>query len=147
MIAFTEAGLADVPLLLTFIQEFHELDGHPFHPSIVEVVVRELIESPQLGRIWLIRDGAEPVGYAVLGFGYSIEFHGRDAFIDELYLRESHRGRGWGRLAMEFIEGEARKLGIHALHLEATRGNHRAVRLYEQAGFKDNDRFLLTKWL
>jgi hypothetical protein len=39
------------------------------------------------------------VGCVVLTLGYSLELLGRDAFIDEFYLREVYRGRGWGRQA------------------------------------------------
>lgn len=44
---------------------------------------------------------------------------GPDAFIDEFFLHESYRGRGWGRKTLMFAEEQARSLKITALHLEA----------------------------
>src|SRR5688572_596698 len=108
---------ADVPLLVKLVEEFHECDGHPFDEAVANCALLALILNPAAGRIWIISEqSGTPAGYVVLGFGYSIEFHGRDAFIDELYLREDYRGRGWGKLAMEFVEQAAGCLGIHALH-------------------------------
>ena len=42
------------------------------------------------------------VGYLVLTLGYSLEYGGRDAFIDEVYIRSSYRGRGIGTAALTF---------------------------------------------
>jgi GNAT superfamily N-acetyltransferase len=50
------------------------------------------------------------VGYIVLTFGYSLEYLGRDAFIDEFYLRESYRGRRWGRRTLESSRRQAAPL-------------------------------------
>jgi GNAT superfamily N-acetyltransferase len=83
----------------------------------------------------------------VLTFGYSLEFHGRDAFVDELYLQEGARGRGTGRQALEFLAGVCSDLGVRALHLEVVRGNEAAQRLYRGFGFEDHDRYLMTKWV
>ncbi len=47
--------------------------------------------------MWLIRHGGQTVGYVVLTFDYGLEYGGREMFIDELYVRASHRavsGRG-----------------------------------------------------
>ncbi|HYP53210.1 MAG TPA: GNAT family N-acetyltransferase, partial [Pyrinomonadaceae bacterium] len=63
----------------------------------------------------------------------------------EFYLREEARGRGAGRRALEFVEGECRALGVRALHLEVERVNTNAQNLYRRCGFKDHDRYLLTK--
>ena len=104
-------------------------------------------EDERLGGVWLIRSGASAVGYVVLTLGYSIEFRGRDAFLDELYLRPEARGRGAGRKALEFVEGVCRSLGVRALHLEVERANAGAQALYRKAGFVDPDRYLMTKWV
>jgi ribosomal protein S18 acetylase RimI-like enzyme len=87
------------------------------------------------------------VGYVVLTLGFSFEYRGRDAFLDELYLEEKSRGRGIGRKAMEFAEGMARELGVNAVHLEVSRDNDAGLELYRRAGYADHDRCLMTKWL
>jgi len=83
------------------------------------------------------------VGYIALCFGYSIEFAGRDAFLDEFFVTEPHRGRGIGRRVLGLVIEEAGRLGVRCLHLEVARANHWAQRLYSSAGFESRDRFHL----
>jgi GNAT superfamily N-acetyltransferase len=87
------------------------------------------------------------VGYIILTLGYSLEYLGRDAFIDEFYLRESHRGRGWGSCALSFVEGEARRLDVRSIHLEVVRQNTPAKEVYRKSGYLDHDHYLMSKWI
>ena len=80
-------------------------------------------------------------------FGYSLEWLGRDAFVDEFYLIEEYRGRGWGRRTMEFVEEAARAAGIRALHLEVVQKNVRALDVYRKMGFLEHTGTLLSKWI
>ena len=97
--------------------------------------------------VHLVSSRNEVIGYIVLTFGFSLEFHGRDAFLDELYLSEEYRGKGIGEASLGFVEALCQREGIKALHLEVERRNRRAQELYRQAGYQDHDRYLLTKWL
>ena len=105
------------------------------------------VKDPSLGTAWIICDGERPIGYAVLTLGFSFEYGGRDAFLDELYVDKKYRGRGIGRETMEFVETEAREMGVNAVHLEATRGNEPALELYRRTGYVAHERFLMTKRL
>ena len=105
------------------------------------------VTDRSLGKAWVICDGEQVIGYVVLTLGFSFEYGGRDAFLDELYLDEKYRGRGIGRQAMEFVEAQAREMGVNAVHLEATHGNHPAIELYRRAGYVAHARVLMTKWL
>jgi ribosomal protein S18 acetylase RimI-like enzyme len=73
--------------------------------------------------------------------------HGRDAFIDEIYIRESHRGKGIGAKVIKFVEETCRSLEVQALHLEVERANTRAQAFYRKIGFQGHNRYLLTKWI
>jgi ribosomal protein S18 acetylase RimI-like enzyme len=97
--------------------------------------------------VWLINNGDETIGYVVLTLGYSLEYHGRDAFIDEICIRESHRGKGIGAEVFKIVEATCRRLEVQALHLEVERANTRAQAFYHKVGFEDHDRYLLTKWI
>src|SRR5918997_799998 len=96
---------------------------------------------------YLLLSGGEVAGYVVITFGFSLEFRGRDAFIDELFVKDAFRGRGLGAATIRFAEGVCRGRGVRALHLEVERANTGAQSVYRRAGFKDHDRYLLTKWL
>jgi ribosomal protein S18 acetylase RimI-like enzyme len=118
-----------------------------FDAAAAQVALRTLFAQPELGRTWLVCDGASAIGYVVLTLGFSFEFRGRDAFIDELYIAPAYRRRGLGRMAMEFAEKRARELGVNAIHLEVDHGNDPAMELYRGIGYADHARYLMTKWL
>lgn len=141
------AAAADVEALHTMSCAFHREDSIAVEPGTARRALEQLLSSPQLGQIWLICDRDQPVGYVVLTFGFSIEFGGRDAFVDELYIASRFRGRGWGRHTIDALAAKARDAGVHALHLEVTRGNNRALTLYKSAGYVEHDRYLMTKRL
>ena len=83
----------------------------------------------------------------MLTVGFSFEFRGHDAFIDELYIDAAYRRRGSGRQALAFAERRAREMGVNAIHLEVDHGNNPALELYLSTGYRNHDRFLMTKWL
>jgi diamine N-acetyltransferase len=145
--AFNRAGADDAPLLIEMMREFYEHEGLRFDEAGARAALAGLLGDESRGLAWLVALGGATVGYAVLTFGYSLEFKGRDAFLDELYLRESARGQGVGPLALRFLEETCRSLGVGALHLEVERANAHAQAVYRKAGFRDHDRYLMTKWL
>ena len=145
---FRAAELADVDLLLAYVQEFYALDaiGIRFDEPVVRRRLTDLIKDPGLGRVWLIVDDGEPIGYLVLTFGYSLEY-GRDAMLDELFIRPSHRGRGVGTAVMLFLEATCRDLGVGAVHLEVGNQNDAARNLYRKADFAIHGTDFMTKWI
>jgi ribosomal protein S18 acetylase RimI-like enzyme len=123
---------------------FHEEDGHPLTRA-GEQALHQLVVGDPYGRCWIVHERGQPVGYAVLTLGFSIEYGGRDGFIDDLYLVPSARGRGLGRRVLSFLLDEARALGIRTLHLEVATENDPAARLYEALGFVAAGRRLLSR--
>jgi diamine N-acetyltransferase len=144
---FRLAEASDAELLLDFMRDYYAFDGHGYDREKARAALIPLLENPSFGRAWLILDGASPVGYAVICFGYSLEWLGRDAFVDEFYLREQFRGRGWGKQTMAFLENAARDLGVRGLHLEVVDGNETASRLYQTLGFRAHKSTFLSKWI
>ena len=63
-----------------------------------------LLDDDTLGGVWVLEDEQGVAGYLAVTLGYSLEYGGRDAFIDELYLAARARGRGAGRAALELAE-------------------------------------------
>jgi diamine N-acetyltransferase len=141
------AGPADLERLLPLIERFTATQGYPFDAAGSRAALAALLADPELGRAYRIVSGEETVGYAVLCFGWSIEWGGRDAFIDELYLEPAGRGRGLGRAALRALAEEARAAGVRALHLEVEAGNEAGEALYRSEGFEGKDRAMLSRAL
>ncbi len=99
------------------MREFYELDHLTFDEPAARAALQQVLANDSLGRVWLIQADGNPIGYIALTLGFSLEFHGRDAFIDEIYIRAEYRGRGIGGRAIEFVEDACRSLEVRVLHL------------------------------
>jgi diamine N-acetyltransferase len=144
---FKLAEPLDTEILVQFVREFYEVDRHHFDEQVVRKGLSLILNNVSLGRLWLICIDGEAIGYVLLGFSFSLEFRGRDAFVDELYLREAYRGQGIGTRALQFVEEACLSLGIECLHLEVERFNTKAQSVYRKLNYRDHDRYLMTKWL
>jgi diamine N-acetyltransferase len=145
--SFQLAEESDAAVLLNFMRAYYAFDGHAFDEQKARSALIPLLRDSKLGRVWLILDGQQPVGYIAICFGYSLEWLGRDAFVDELFLLEEYRGCGWGRKTIALVEGVAYSLGIKALHLEVVRKNAAALDIYQRLGFKDRESTFMSKWI
>ena len=144
---FRLANSTDIDKLMEFMRQFYAIDQYLFDEQAARTTLEKIVDDLSLGRVWLINHEDEAIGYLVVTFGYSLEYHGRDAFIDELFVKASHRNLGIGTKAIQFALEACPELGIQALHLEVERSNAAAQALYRKFGFEDHDRFLMTRWI
>lgn len=144
-IRLAEASEADA--IVAMMQELYAADAQPFDARAARRALLELLADPALGSVWLLCEGGEVAGYAVACFGFSLEYHGRDAFLDEIFVKAAHRRRGLATAALARLEAHCREQGIRALHLEVERANEAAGAFYRARGFRGNERRLLTKRL
>jgi GNAT superfamily N-acetyltransferase len=137
----------EIPTLLEMMREFYSQQEMRFDESAASQAVNRALENPALAQIYLIFRSTELAGYFALTFCFSLEFHGRFALFDELYLREPFRRQKLGKAVVAFAEELCKKAGIKAVRLEVGRENQPAQSLYNVAGFKQDERNLMTKWL
>lgn len=133
----------DLDVVLAHVRAYHEYEGVHLSDQQRLAAIRPLLGESAFGRIFVIRYGAETIGYVAVCFGFSIEFQGRDAFVDEMFIVPEHRGKGHGREALNLLGDEMKKLGVMALHLEVARDNERAQGLYRGAGFELREKYFL----
>lgn len=141
------------PVTLESTDELHALmrlyyvDDHlEYDHSTAQGAISELLASPSLGRIDFLRDEqtGQAIGYIVIAYGFSFEFGGREAFVDEVFVKKEYRGRGLGSLLIRHAIEATKSIGIRGVRLETTPTNAGALRLYERLGFKNLGRSLLA---
>ena len=146
-----DATREDLPSLFHWMRQLRTVDPMSSESvvptSAPRTAMEQLISDPSAGRVWIIRADGHSIGYVILVFSFSVEFGGRTAFVDELYIDERWRGRGVGKLVLEQITDRARQLRVQNLLLEVTESNTPARRLYERAGFADRPYRLMTRWI
>jgi len=144
---FRPAADRDIDTILGFMRLLYAQDGLAFDEPAARAALAGIVRDRSLGLVWMIDEGPEAVGYMVLTLGYSLMYRGRDAFVDELFIRADRRRRGIGRKAMAIMEQACRDLEVRALHLEVELANAAAQALYRKFGFVDHDQYLMTRHL
>jgi GNAT superfamily N-acetyltransferase len=142
------ASLTDLDSIFKLMQHM-QLD-EPWTESFDETRVRhslsELLQNPVYGLIYSMSDANRTIAYLVICFDYSLEYRGKGAWVDELFVEPDHRQRGIGAYLLDLAESTSREHGAQFLHLEVGHGN-RAIELYRRRGFVDHKRYLMTKQL
>jgi ribosomal protein S18 acetylase RimI-like enzyme len=133
----------DLDQVLTLVERFHNEFGLTLGDDARRAGVVPLLQGTPHGALYLIGPARAPVGYIVITFGWSVEFGGMDAFVDELFVRPKVRGRGIATEVLATLPAALAKGGVTAMHLEVDRDNDTARRLYARAGFQARDRYSL----
>jgi ribosomal protein S18 acetylase RimI-like enzyme len=139
----TRAAPEHKALLLEMAAEFNAADGHPHDSVRIAQALATLLADDDRGVVYLIGDPI--VGYAVITWGYSIESGGRDALLDEIFVRTSSEGIGGE--ALDEILADLQRRGIPRIFLETERANYRVRRFYARHGFVEEDSIWMGQWL
>src|SRR5690349_21153121 len=111
------AGIGDLAAVLPRTIALNAHEGIAVDPVALEAALDRLLRDPALGGVWLIERsetrGGDPdgavgeaggsalrgierdeavIGYAMVTFGYDLEFAGRDAYLTELWIDPPARG-------------------------------------------------------
>jgi len=142
------ASSADQDTLLNLMRLMQQDDpwSEPFEEATVRATLSALLQNPMYGVICLAHHAGKPVGYLVICFDYSLEYGGKGAWVDELFVAKPHRGQGIATQLLDLAEKVSPEHNAKYLHLEVSHGNP-AIELYRRRGFVDHQRYLLTKRL
>ena len=135
---------ADLDDLVPRTRALNDHEGITVSTDTLRKAMRDLLASPSLGGVWIITRDEATVGYAIVTFGFDLEFAGRDAWMTELWIDEAHRRSGAGAAAIELLVPELKQREVGALHLQV-RPENPARRLYERPKFVASPRIVMTR--
>ncbi len=92
-------------------------------PSPQQLVYVLEADGERVGELWVC-DRETPFQHAL--------------FIYFIGIDEEHRGKGYGKAAMELAESEARRLGVDRIALNVFGRNEVARNLYRSVGYEEN---------
>ncbi|WP_291135829.1 GNAT family N-acetyltransferase [Flavobacterium sp. UBA7663] len=143
MTSFKPLEIIDISTITQMMQDFYAIDNYPMDVEVAKNLFQEFISNEHLGKSWLIYTENEIVGYIILTFIFSFEYGGKIAFVDELFIKETARGKGIGKEAIQFIQKEVPKLSLKLLYLEVEPHNENAQKLYLAHDFVIHNRKLM----
>lgn len=141
MTTVRRGSLEDLERLIELSRRYCEADFHDFDATRARAGFVPLLVDDEFGAVWMICN-EDPVGYAVVTWGWSIESGGRDALLDEMYVDDP--GAGSGALALSHIIEDCRRRGLPRIFLETESHNEGARRLYRRYGFQAENSIWMT---
>jgi GNAT superfamily N-acetyltransferase len=145
-VEISKVGIEYTTELHNLIAEFYGISLKDPLAKKLTSCLNEILNYPKYGSVFIIKSSVQIIGYIILTFGYSLEYGGRDAFIDEFFIKENFRNKGIGSQALDYVIKYSRTTGIKALHLEVKEKHKDAARLYERNGFsKRKSKFMTLK--
>jgi predicted acetyltransferase len=144
-VSWSRMTIDELDLILGLMEDYYAYDHLDFDRAFATEALRTFITQSELGQGWLIRLDDSPIGYIVMTNGFSLEFGGIYQYIDEFFIIEGYRGRGFGAQTLKYVERFGQEIGVKSIHLEVDDGNIGAQKFYSQLGYGGNGRFLWSK--
>ena len=107
----------------------------------------ELILNDTSTILFAIIEKEKMIGFMNIQCFYSIWSHGKVFFLDDLFIEENFRGKGYGEKALKDLQEYAKKIGIKRIQLMAENTNPKAIEFYRKHKFNEQEIHLFLKYL
>lgn len=132
---FREAKDSDIGTIQSMVDNLY--DGDPATKGIcadVSLTYRHFFSYPEKGRLIVIQNGDQIIGYCIVVFFWSNEYQGNIIEIDEMYIGENYRGRGICAKLFEWLEQEF-EADLAGFALQCSENNLAAMSATKKLGF------------
>lgn len=135
-LAVRKAVELDIPNLLPLMRQLAEFEKYAEDFAVTEAVLRKqgFQHSPPDFHCLIAEEGGKLVGFLVY---YFVQFTYRakpNLIIKELYVPESHRSRGVGKLLVKAVAKEALAAGCGMIKWWVAKWNERGIEFYKRLG-------------
>ena len=107
----------------------------------------ELILNDTSTILFAIIEKEKMIGFMNIQCFYSVWSHGKVFFLDDFFIEENFRGKGYGEKALKDLQEYAKKIGIKRIQLMAENTNPRAIEFYRKHKFNEQEIHLFLKYL
>lgn len=137
---------ADLPAMADLLAELFTLECD-FVPERAKQLagLAMILESPELGRLFVLRRSGRVVGMANALITVSTAEGGRVLLLEDVIVASTHRGQGAGRYLVERVLAWAASQGLTRVTLLADRANAPALAFYARLGFAPSAMGVLRK--
>ncbi len=129
------ARLEDTALILQMIRELAD-----FEKLLDEVVTDELtlqqslFSDPKGPEVFIAEENTQPVGFVLFFHNFSTFLGRKGIYIEDLYVRQEYRGKGYGELILKEICRLAKKRNCGRVEWWVLDWNERAINFYKKIG-------------
>ncbi|MCL2235765.1 MAG: GNAT family N-acetyltransferase [Defluviitaleaceae bacterium] len=134
-----KAEPADVPLILSFIKELAVYEKMLDEVVATEELLNEWIFDKGKAEVILGEVGGKPIGFALFFHNFST-FVGRGGlYLEDLYIRPEHRGKGFGKSMLTYLAKIAVERGCGRMEWSCLDWNAPSIDFYLSLGAKPMD--------
>ncbi|WP_286742488.1 GNAT family N-acetyltransferase [Roseivirga sp. UBA1976] len=133
---------SDLPSVLELIKELavYEKALHEVEITLEQLEEDGFGEEPVF-QFLVATENEEIVGLALYYFRYST-WKGKAIYLEDLVVKESHRGRGYGQKLLDAIVEEARQTGSKQVRWQVLDWNEPAINFYKKLGAHLDDEWI-----
>ena len=129
------ATVQDVPTILTLIRDLAEYERAPNDVVATEAQLREVLFGPKpAAEVLLALEEGEAVGFAVYFYNFSTWLGRPGLYLEDLFVRPTERGRGYGRALLERLAAIAQERGCGRMEWAVLDWNEPAIQFYKKLG-------------
>lgn len=110
-------------------------------------VFHKALESTEHITLMMIEENGKQIGFMNLLSVFSVWAHGKTLVLDDLFIEENYRGRGFGRKVLKYLDGYTAENGYKRLQFSSEFSNPGAHKFYTALGYKSNDMHFYAKYM
>ncbi len=140
MLTIRKAEPRDATLVLAFIRELADYEklAHEVAASEADIAAALFSEQPRVFCDIAEWDG-EPAGFALWFYNFST-FRGlHGIYLEDLYVRPAHRGRGLGKALLAYLASRCVREGLGRLDWAVLDWNAPSIAFYQGLGAQAQD--------
>ena len=135
----------DIPLILEFIKELKIYEKIQDSITISEKILYEHLFQKKYAEVLIAELQKNPIGFALFFYSYS-GYQGKPSiYIEDLFIKEMFRGRGYGKKILSFIANLALERNCGRVELCVFNWNKKAITFYNSTGAKAMDTLIIYR--
>jgi GNAT superfamily N-acetyltransferase len=136
----------DVPLILQLIRDLATYERAPNDVTATEHgLLRVLFGEKPAAEVRLAFAGSTAVGFAVFFHNFSTWLGRAGLYLEDLFVKPEHRGKGYGRALLVDLANIAEKRGCGRMEWAVLDWNDPAIQFYRKLGAKPMDQWTVFR--
>lgn len=131
---FRWAEESDVALILEFICALAEYEGMREEVTADESLLKEWLFEKKAAEVLFVSEGEETAGFALYFYNFSTFLGKAGIYLEDLYVKPSHRGRGYGKALLCELASLAKRQGCGRLEWWCLDWNQPSIDFYQAMG-------------
>ncbi|WP_075279663.1 GNAT family N-acetyltransferase [Thermophilibacter provencensis] len=131
---FRAAVRADVPLIFTFIRELADYEGMLDEVVADEATLEEWLFDRRAAEVVFALEEGREVGFALFFHNFSTFLGRSGVYLEDLYVRPEHRGKGYGKALLKRLARIALERGCGRLEWWCLNWNRPSIDFYLSMG-------------